>query len=185
MSTIRQSLVLKPHAVGVAILIALTTLGASNSVFAAWPNDKVIVTDLLDDDIRALINLFSDKKTGNTVKAIVVSTGNTQLKAEITRKIVSAFGLNIPVYAGTSTDLANNSVTSFAANFEAEGKHILDETTRWRLKERYGESGDGAERLAALIKGHATEGKPLDVLLLTAPTDLVTAIKKGASPKAS
>ena len=160
------------------VLLLLTVFQFAQVADAAWPNSKLVITDLLDDDIRALIHLLSDPKTENTIEAIAVSTGNTELKAEIARNIVFKFGKSIPIFVGSSTDLSDNPVTHFAANFEAEGRHILDEHLRWFLKERYGESGTAAVQIYNLMKSHSPNNR-LDVLCLTAPLDLVQAIQMG------
>ena len=92
---------------------------------ASYPNKKLIITDMLDDDIRALVHLLSNSDTRMTIQAIVTSTGNTQLKAFVAQKIVEGFGLNIPVYAGTSSDLTLSPITQFAGRYEKEGYPII------------------------------------------------------------
>lgn len=139
-------------------------------------NGKVIVTDVMDDDIRALTAALGDPEMRGTIKAFVVSTGNTFLKAAVLRKIVAGFGLKIPVYAGTATDLSNNSVTSFAANYEQEGKPLLSDSEIRALRALDGHSGDGAQKLAKIFR-EAKSNEKIDVLLLTAPTDIVKAIQ--------
>ncbi len=145
---------------------------------AAAPNDVVIITDALDDDIRAIVHMLLDPGSRNRVKAIVCSTGNVQLKTAIIRKIVKGLGLNIPVYAGTATNLRNNSVTEFAGFLEKEGGPLLTPQERAYYSSISEKSGDGAEQLNQLIAEQAASGKVLDTLLLTAPIDLVPAMQK-------
>lgn len=149
---------------------------------AAHPNKKVIITDMLDDDIRALLHLFADGEVRDSIQAIVISTGNVYLKAAVARKIVAGLGLKIPVYAGTSTNLANNSVTSFAANYEKEGAPLLSPEEIKSLRTMNGHSGNGANVLSKILR-EAPAGEKVDILLLTAATDLNMAI--GIAPEAA
>ncbi len=151
-----------------AIATGLNSLGA-------FPNDKVVVTDVLDDDIRAIVHLLAQSEKAKTIKAFITSTGNAQLKAAVLQRIVSGFGYNIPVYAGTSTDLTNNMITLFAGRYEMEGFPIIGIRDLKKLKKLKDHSGPGAAELANLVTQYQHQNK-LDILLLTAPTDIVKAI---------
>ncbi len=159
-----------------SVVVLLGQLNFEKIAFAAWPNDKLIVTDVLDDDIRAILHLLSDEKKRTSIKAFVTSTGNTHLKAAILRQMLHDLGLEIPVYAGTATNLTTHATTFFAGNFDLEGRHVLTDEVRIELKKMNGVSGDGAEQIANLLAQHSKD-KPLDVLCITAPVDLVKAIR--------
>ncbi len=157
--------------------VFILSLVFSLTAKAVPPNKTVIVTDLLDDDIRAIVQVLADSETRGSIAAIVVSTGNTELKTAVAAKIVSGLGLTIPVCTGTSTDLASNPVTSFAANYELEGKPILSDFEIEKIKEQNGMAGNGSEKLNDLFEKAVRANVKLNVLLLTAPTDFVKAIK--------
>ncbi len=157
------------------LLVAFGTWASLvNSSWGAYPNHKIVVTDVLDDDLRAIVNLMTDPKTKDTVSAFVVSTGNTELKSEVLRQVLTSLGHpKIPVLAGTSTNLNANSVTAFAGNFELEGKHILPEDVRSKLLGS-SKSGSAPQEIIDLLA--KSQGRT-DFLLLTAPTDIVAAYK--------
>ncbi|MGZ3775974.1 MAG: nucleoside hydrolase [Pseudobdellovibrionaceae bacterium] len=165
----------------IAILV-FSIIFTPYSSIAAHPNKKIVITDMLDDDIRALLHLLSDKETRGSVKALVITTGNVYLKAAIARKIVAGLGLKIPVYSGTSTNLANNNVTSFAANYEKEGAPLLSPEEIKSLRTMNGHSGNGASAISSILR-ETPNGEKIDILLLTAATDLNLAI--GIDPEAA
>ena len=121
--------------------MALSLVLSSVDAYAAHPNEKVIITDLLDDDIRALVHLLTDPEVRSSIRALVVSTGNVQLKAAIARRIVAGLGLDTPVYAGTSTDLSANKVIAFAGNYEKEGAPLLTNAEIREVRKLNGKSG--------------------------------------------
>jgi len=133
--------------------------------------DLVIETDLLDDDRRALLDLFLDKNVKDRIKLIVVSTGNAHLKAAELQQMVYGLNLKIKVVAGEATDVTTNPVTSFAGGVDNEGKWLLTQAQIERLTKPAvaKTSGKGAEVLKTLANQYAAEGNKLDVLLLTAP----------------
>lgn len=148
---------------------------SANTAIAAHPNKKIIITDMLDDDIRALLHLFTDPEMRDSVKAVVISTGNVYIKAEVARKIIAGLGLKIPVYAGTSTNLANNSVTSFAANYEKEGAPLLQPEEIKSLRTMNGHSGNGANAISQILRETPANEK-IDILALTSFVDINNAI---------
>lgn len=131
---------------------------------------------MMDDDIRAIVQMFVDTTVRNSINAVVVTSGNVQVKGAVARKIIAGFGLKIPVYVGSATDLSNNDTTLFAANYELEGKGILSPKEMAAAKAKIGTEGRGAENLNRLFTWAKNKKLKMDVLLITAPTDLVKAI---------
>ncbi|MEO5668376.1 MAG: nucleoside hydrolase [Bdellovibrionota bacterium] len=148
----------------------------STTASAAAGNKKIIVTDVLDDDIRAILHMLTDPSSRSQIDAFVVSTGNVQLKSAILQKIINGLGLNIPVWTGTATNLNNNSTTAFAGNNELEGGHLISRDERRFYNSVRGKSGDASKRIAALLESLPPKEK-IDMLLITAPTDVVSAIR--------
>jgi hypothetical protein len=145
--------------------------------FAAFPNPVVIITDMMDDDIRALNNVFLDPSKSTLVKAILVSTGNTSIKAAVASAMVSGFGLNIPVIEGTPVDLASNEITAFAASYLEEGIPLISRADSESIRNTFSNSQTGVQQLYQIFQQVERDQKQLDIMLLTAPTDLVKAIK--------
>ncbi len=82
-----------------AILLSIFITLSTAPLQAAHPNAKIIITDLLDDDIRALVHVLSDPQMRSSIKAIVISTGNTYLiESEIIEFIKNGFGDNSLLY---------------------------------------------------------------------------------------
>ncbi len=154
----------------------LIFFGNSN-LFAAYPNRRIIITDVMDDDIRAIFHLLSDFEKRKTIEAFVVTTGNVYLKAAILREIIATTGYSVPVFEGTPTNLRDNPVTFFAGNFELEGKHVLDPQLLKDLKKLRWNKGTAAEKIKEIIARVHKSKEKLDVILLTAPIDLVEALK--------
>ncbi len=144
--------------------------------FAAHPNKKIIFTDVMDDDLRAITNYLTDPQTRDSIEAFVVSTGNTHLKAAVIRQMVAGYGLNIPVYAGTATNLASHPVSSFAGNFEKEGLPILSEIDVENLALFRGRDGNAVQAVTERLR-NIPIGQKLDIVLLTAPIDLVKIVQ--------
>ncbi len=156
--------------------MTLFIIVAGHVAIAASPNNKVVFTDVLDDDIRALAHMLSRQGSNTSVKAIVVSTGNVYLKAAVAKRIVQGFGLDIPIFVGTATDLGSNPVTRFAAKYELEGKPLLTDSEIIRLRKLDGKSGNASTRIQQLFKKSDAINQQLDIVLLTSPIDLVKAV---------
>ncbi len=160
----------------------LLTFFCSLVVQAAPPNKKIIFTDDLDDDKYALLRILRDPEARDSVLAIVVSTGNTQLKAASVRQAIAGYGLNIPVYAGTSVNMAGDPVTAFAAANELEGYPLVRTSDIAGYAGQMGVNGDAAQQVSKILKAVPT-GQKIDIVDLCNPVDLVKAINldKGAA----
>jgi len=144
----------------------------------APPNDKIVITDWMDDDQKAQIyDLLSNPKGKSRIKAIVVTSGNVQLKAASLRQFLAGMGRDdVQVLVGTSIDLSKDSATVFAADHEYEGEPFLSANERRELNLQNGIHGGASGQLARMFKQYSESGKRLDVELLSAPTDLQLAI---------
>lgn len=154
--------------------------------FCSWAschNNLIIFTDVLDDDIRAILHILGNEEGRKKLEAVVVTSGNARLKARVVENIIEGFGFKIPVYVGTSSNLLSSNVTSFAGNFEREGVGLVESKELGKLKKEY-ESRDNKfkENIPKELKKHfikaLAEGRKIDCIVLTAPTDIVGFVRE-------
>jgi len=147
-------------------------------------NDQVLVfTDvMLDDDhaIKDLLTLPRFEPIRSRIAGFVTSSGNAVLKAAVLKQMIAGYGYDFPVYAGTGSNLREQTATEFAADFLQEGRFLLPETTRQALLAlpHEDQSGNPNRFLKSVLQKASVSGSKVHVLGMGPFTDVNRMIKR-------